>query len=77
MKYGTECKTITQIKEELMSMSEWIQAGVGIGQLLITGGLLWITYSAVQQMRRASTQRDRQLDDQHAALMELLKRSEP
>ena len=65
-----------------MSMSEWIQAGVGIGQLLITGGLLWITYNAVQQMRRASTQRDRQLDDQHtalmdqhAALMELLKRS--
>ena len=59
-----------------MSMSEWIQAGVGIGQLLITGGLLWITYNAVQQMRKASTQRDRQLDDQHMALMELLKRTD-
>jgi hypothetical protein len=55
LKHGTECKIITQIKGELMSIIEWIQAGGGIGQLLITGGLLWITYSAVQQMRRAST----------------------
>ena len=66
--------------------AEWVQAWASIGQTLIGLGIIIITSIGLKRMREASEQRnipldaireenDRRFDDQHAALMELLKRS--
>ena len=59
---------------------EWAQVWATVArsttQTLIGIGLIAITWNGLKQMREASAERNQQLDDQHLALMELLKRTE-